>query len=125
MMAAHARDLHREIEVLREKLAEKDKDFELFRDSVVKPVLKHVYSKTMTACKKSQVVTVLIDSDDGHYSTTFIFNDLKIANDFRERVIPIMKKRGYGVYHAVLRGIDGSVESAIENSIIKEYLEEE
>ena len=44
MMAAHARDLHREIEVLREKLAEKDKDFELFRDSVVKPVLKHVYS---------------------------------------------------------------------------------
>ena len=119
-------DLLAEVEQLQKELEESKENFRLFRDSVVRPVLKHVYSKEeRESAQVGDVVTVLIESDDGNYSRTFIFRDLTVADDFRKRVIPIMQKRGYAVYHAILNQSNDSVESALEDSIIRDYLEEE
>jgi hypothetical protein len=127
MLMAASPELLERVKELEKELAEEKENFRLFRDSVVRPVLKHVYSRRgRGAWRAGDVVTVLIESDDGNYSRTFIFRDLTVADDFRKRVIPIMQKRGYAVYHAILAQSNDSVESAIENSTtIRDLLEEE
>ena len=126
MLMAAAPELLERVKELEHQLAEEKETFRLFRDSVVRPVLKHVYSEEeVESAQVGDVVTVLIESDDGNYSKTFVFRDLTVADDFRRRVIPIMQKRGYAVYHAILQQSNDSVESAIENSIIRDFLEEE